>query len=462
MKKLKIAIIIMAAAVVAAVGIFLGAKFINDKQNEDKQAEEDKLVMFDFKDSDVDSIDIVNDSGNYTMAYDIDKGWYLANSDEFVVNASVISAIAVQMSQLKAEKILGDTDASRYGFDSPVKLTAHAGDKSYTLLIGDASPTDEYFYAMKENDENIYLISYSTGAVLCADKDTLKNTYLYKYSSYDIVHFALWEGAETDENIVFSMNKDSSDKWSMDKPYKDDSVYNSQINQYLTDTSRDEIYSFVQENCQESDYRKYGFDKPTHVFEISTADDTTKVIFGKDTDDGTAFYGLYPKNGQVVTFAKDSVTALGYTTLNMMNTSIFSADTVDIAEVEVKMPMATATLEFGKSSGDNLFNGKKMSDYGDGAEKAFKAYFASFNSAYSESVQKEAAPEGEAYITITYTLKSNTVVVIEYIPNEDESEYYAVKNGEYTGFTVKGKIVENIIEAYRGLIKNTQTKITES
>ena len=41
------------------------------------------------------------------------------------------------------------------------------------------------FYAMKENDDNIYLIEFSKGSILAADKNALKQTYLYTYMFYD-------------------------------------------------------------------------------------------------------------------------------------------------------------------------------------------------------------------------------------------------------------------------------------
>ena len=108
------------------------------------------------------------------------------------------------------------------------------------------------------------------------------------------------------------MNMDNDGNWSMEKPFNNNTVYLSQINEFLTRTSKDEIYTFVQENCTESEYSKYGFDDPQYVFEISTAEDKTKVIFGDYTNNDTEFYGLFTETGQVVTFEANSVTILNY------------------------------------------------------------------------------------------------------------------------------------------------------
>ena len=454
MKKIWIAIVIMAAAVIAALGIFLTANYINDKNEQEQQAEENKLIMFDFNSNDVKKVEIENQSGSYTAEYDSAKGWQLIGEDSINLNDSLIGAIATQVSQLKAEKILDSKDKSKFGLDDPIKITVYNGELPCTVLIGDESPTAEHYYAMKENDERIYLISFSNGSVLSADRDALKNRYIYTYSTYDIDHFAVWDGKESDENILFSMNKDEDGVWSMDKPFKDNSVYNTQINSFINSTSKDEIYSFVEEGIKESDYSKYGFDDPVRVFEISAGDKKTKIIFGKDTEDGTAFYGLFPLTGQVVTFAKNTVTIFNYSTLNMVNTSIFAADMKDVSEVDITMPDDTAKLDLSTSSGNKAVTGKEISSDDADAQKAFGAFYDSFNSTYFTAKEdKDAEPSGDPALTVKYALRSNVVYNIEYIPDESGDHFYAVKDGEYTGYKIPKSTVDNIISKYNELKK---------
>ena len=69
--------------------------------------EEDKLIMFDFDSGNVKKVDIINDSGTFTAEYDAEKGWQLTSGGEGInLNDSIIGAIAAQVSQLKADKIL--------------------------------------------------------------------------------------------------------------------------------------------------------------------------------------------------------------------------------------------------------------------------------------------------------------------------------------------------------------------
>lgn len=456
MKRIKIAIAIMAVELIASLGIYFLADHLNSNKTKKETEEANKLILFNIDENSIDKVDIHNESGNYTAEY-IDSNWQLTNTDEFDLNSTAITAICSNFCNLTAIKILDDTDSSKYGFDDPITLTVYADDTPYKLFIGDATPTYENFYVMKENDDNIYLIDYTTGAVLCATKNNLKQTYIFNYFTAEIDSFCLWEGSEKDENIRFSMKKDENGTWSMLKPYQDTSVYNTQITNFLTDATRDEIFSFVAENCTESDYAKYGFDNPKYVLEVTAGSKHTKVIFGDYTNNENEMYGLFTDSGQVVTFISNEISALGYDTMDMMNTTVYSADINDVTEVKVEMPGVTAEMKINNYEEEYILNDTQLTD--DDTKSLFISFFNSFNNAYFESIENDQNPDGEPEITITYTLSNNTVNRIEYIPvpGEDSNTYWAVKNGEYTGFVVRKKIIANISSTYEELVQAVES-----
>lgn len=457
MKRIKTAIAVMAIILIAAVGIYFLASHFNTNKTKKENEEANKLILFNIDEDAIDKVDIHNETGNYIAEYVENQGWALTNSDEFELNSSAITAICSNFSQLKANKILDDTDTSKYGFDNPITLTVYTGDTSYKLYIGDATPTYENFYVMKENDDNIYLIDYTTGTILCATKNALKQTNVINFFTSEIDYFCLWKGAEKDENIRFSMNKDENGTWRMDKPYQDTSVYNTQITNFLADATRDEIFSFVAENCPESDYGKYGFDDPKYVLEVKAGEKHTKVIFGDYTNNENEMYGLFVDSGQVVTFISNEIAALGYDTMDMMNTTVYSADINDVTEVKVETSDIQALLEINSYEEKYVLNGTQLKD--DDTKSAFISFFNSFNNTYFESIENNQKPKGEPEITITYTLSNNTVNKIEYIPvpGEDSNTYWAVKNDEYTGFVVRKKIIANILTSYEKLAEAVES-----
>lgn len=450
MKRIKTALIVMVILIAAALGIYFAANYFSNKNNEKEAEEAEKLIIFDFDEDASTKLVIHNESGDYEMQYTQSDGWKMTGETDFEVNSNTAINICSAMSSLTAEKIIEDSDTAKYGFDTSIDLTVTSNGSDYKLYVGDTSPTNEYFYVMKEGSDSIYLIDYSTGVILCATKDSLKSQYIADYNSNEVDHFALWKGSETDENILFSMSKDENNKWHMDKPYKDDSVYNSDISTFINDAIRDQIYNFIAEDCQESDYEKYGFDDPQFVFEISTPDKYSKVIFGDYTSNDTEMYGLFTETGQVVTFYKNTVAVLGYDTSDMMNKYIFCKELSEISSVSVTVPEGSAELEINETDSKYTFNGKEIDISDEEQNKAYFNFFNSFNNAYFEAVDRDAQPSGDTEVTVEYNLSDGTVTRLEYIPvpGEDSNTYWTMQDGEYTGFTVRKKVIANISSTY--------------
>lgn len=455
MKRIKIAIIILLAVLVAAGGIFLVAYNVKKQADKEAQEKEDKLNMLEFNSDDAEKIEITNENGHYTVEFITGEGWQLTDDSKFELNDSVIASITSNMANLKAEKILNDKDKSKYGFDDPIKITCYANDTPYTVLIGDPTPTYDNYYAMKENDDTIYLISYASGLILDVNKDSLKQTYIYQYNSYDIDHFAVWNGKQTDENIRFSMSKDSNDNWTMDKPMRDSTVNYVQIDEFLTDSAKDQIYSFVEENCTEADYSKYGFDNPKYVFEISAGDKSKTVIFGAEKS-GDELYGLFVESGQVVTFMMNELSMFNYHTLDMIETNIFSADMESVSTVTVTIDGKEVTLNLSGGESEYKLNDVNISEKGEEAKSAFTTFYNSFNNASYESEALNAEPSGDTKISVEYSSQDGIVTNVSYIPVPDSDKYYAMKNGEYTGFTVDSEIIEAISSSYESLMQTIE------
>ena len=168
-------------------------------------------------------------------------------------------------------------------------------------------------------------------------------------------------------------------------------------------------------------------------------------------------YGLFTDSGQVVTFISNEISALGYDTMDMMNTTVYSADINDVTEVKVEMPGVTAEMKINNYEEEYILNDTQLTD--DDTKSLFISFFNSFNNAYFESIENDQNPDGEPEKTITYTLSNNTVNRIEYIPvpGEDSNTYWAVKNGEYTGFVVRKKIIANISSTYEELVQAVES-----
>lgn len=455
MKRIKTAIIIMAAVLVAAMGVYIAVSAYNDKVQKEAEEEANRLIMFSFDSDDVNSVEIHNESGDYEISYDSTWGWSLDNIDDFRLNSNTIATILSYMEELTADKIMEDgSDPSKYGFDDPITITAETYDETYTLYVGDVNATYENIYMMKEGSSDIYVVPYTTGYVFCLTKDSLKTTYIADFLSSQINEFCLWQGAEKDENILFHMTENDDGTWHMSQPYDDDTAYNTDVSEFINDAIRDEVNSFVEENLKESDYGKYGFDDPSYVFEISGDDAHAKVIFGDDTEDGNNIYVLLADSGQVATAEKGTISILGYTTSDMMNTVIYSETISNVVNNDITFPDGSQVLlTIDASNKEYTCDDSTIDSTDDDAVAAFVDFYNSFNEAYNSATPLDADPEEDPYLTIEYVLTSNETALVEYVPVSDDPSdgYYAFKNNYYTGYVISGDVMDNILSAYETL-----------
>ena len=87
--------------------------------------------------------------------------------------------------------------------------------------------------------------------------------------------------------------------------------------------------------------------------------------------------GLFTDSGQVVTFISNEISALGYDTMDMMNTTVYSADINDVTEVKVEMPGVTAEMEINNYEEEYILNDTQLTD--DDTKSLFISFFNSFN-----------------------------------------------------------------------------------
>lgn len=455
MKRIRIAVIAMAAVLAAALGIYFAASSYNSKIQKKEEEEANRLIMFDFDENSAESIEIHNEYGDFHISY-VDKlGWTLTDQYSFDLDQTVPAAIAAKMSGLTASEVIdANGDISKYGFDDPIKInmTVESGE-TYSLLVGKVSATRENIYMMKENDDGVYVVPFMTGSVFCIDKNSLKSKSLVNFSITQVESFCLWNGAEKDENILFRISKNENGGWHMSAPFEDDSAYNTDVDTFITDAIHDEAAWFVEEDLKEADYGKYGFDDPSYVFEMSGGGNNVKLIFGSETEDGSGMYVLFANTGQVAAVANGATALLGYNTSDMINTIIYSEAINNVASFDITLPGHTMSVEMNASDKKFVCGGTEIDSSDDDAVSAFTEFYNSFNNAYMSAEKKDETPEGEPVISIKYALYSNVTAIIEYTPVSDDPEdgYYAIKNNQYTGYIVDSEVIDGIIEAYENL-----------
>lgn len=118
----------------------------------------------------------VNEGGYNTIKYSVE------NKEEFEYDQSLCSTMMTQIVDIASGKIANqNTDLSTYGLDDPnVTVTYYIFDENgntvegVTLLVGNAAPVGNGYYAMLDGEDAIYVIGYSDADYL------VKKDYSYR------------------------------------------------------------------------------------------------------------------------------------------------------------------------------------------------------------------------------------------------------------------------------------------
>ncbi|MDD7184516.1 MAG: DUF4340 domain-containing protein [Oscillospiraceae bacterium] len=448
--------IIIAVAVLAVLGGgSLGAYFAVKSSQDEKQHIESELanenVLFNFNSDDVTEVDFDCPDGEFIAVLN-NGNWQFSNTDEISPNQEYITNVVTYMCDLSAEKNFGkaeDADLAKYGLDSPITITCRTPEKDYTIYMGNPTPTNEAFYCMAEGKDKIYSIDYSYGSVLYANKELLKTKYLTGYSDSEITGFELIRNGES----IYKTSLDSDNIWHFDGEYSYLQLDSTKISSMISVLTRLKAEKFIESNL--TDYSKYGFDKPYAQMKISGTDGKThSLLFSKYGDDPNYIYILIEESGQVSTYYTSDVYYIENTVNDVAVTQIYSTYMSTVNTLDINYKGEEIHFELDSENSKYKVNGEDISDYGEEVlTNLYTMYNALSNIGFS-GIEKDAKVSGEPEITVEYHLDDDINTVMEFIP-KDETSYYLKINGEYTGFTISKPAVEgdySFIYWYRKLM----------
>ncbi|MDE6657166.1 MAG: DUF4340 domain-containing protein, partial [Oscillospiraceae bacterium] len=375
-KKIRILIIILLVIVAMSITAYMAVDKM--KTNEENQAREEALSLnlFSFDYNDINKVEIQNADG-YFKIETVDTSWGVTDTDykyEFELNAYYINSICSYMSNLTALKKLSVPAESlnNYGFAEPVILTCYdSTNTAYTLYIGDATATEEYYYAMLPDDSTVYEIEFNKGDVLHGGMAYLKSPYMLKYYDVNISDVILEHDSETIFNI-----SNASGAWEMLKPLDNAQVNSANINSFLTTLSRLEIESFVTMVEDSSDLIKYHLDNPAYRLTVKTKDNETTTIDFADFDknDGSV-YLVYEETGQIATMTINSLSFLQTQPSELLSDKVYSPNFTDISKLEIQVDDLEFTMTMNHEESSYFLDDINISEQNSDIQALFQSLF---------------------------------------------------------------------------------------
>ncbi len=455
-------LLIPAIVLIILVAAYVIVQNLPQKEEEDTTPAAETIQIFDFVKDDIEEIRIDNrdeplwfrytaiqveeeetkEDGTVEKKLVDRKVWQAVQPEGMKVNSSSVDSIAWNANTLKAQKIIEEnpSDLSVFGLDNPVKLIFIMKDRTeHNLFVGNETPTKGAFYVRKNDEPVVYTInSYEAGKFLQTKFDLMvKDIYTktYEYDNFASISF-IRKG-----NKVFDAGIDEEKTWWLSYPIeaeaRSENLYT--ITQALTEIT---VSEYIEENAE--DLQKYGLVNPSYIFEYSVGGEGYKLALGNKAPDGGGFYAVLNNENLVFTVSDSNFTFLDKPIEEIVSSFVHLQNIADVSGLRVTLDGRTHISKINVDSDDEdkstyefngiLLTGDEDSDY----ISAFKKYYQGAIGLLVNKIVLDVEPLPEnPEVSVEYTLKNGEKILIELVSTPDNISYYALKNGKYTGITLR-------------------------
>lgn len=432
MKKVIIAMVALLVVAGGSFGAFLAVKNKSDKETEKQVSELAENVLFNFDSDTITEINFDCPDGKYKAYYEDDK-WKL-DGNEFTIDQDYIKTLLTLVSDFTAETNYGVPDDSKkamYGLDNPSEtITFSDGTETYTVYVGNITPTNDYYYFMVEGKDKAYTVNSINGSVLKASRMMLKAKDLIPYGDTDIKQITV----KKDGKITYDLKYDTENsKWSLPEEYSELPFDQTAVSSMITTLTRLETEQMLEEYLD--DMTRYGFDKPTAEVTIKGIDGTEKsfLVGGKSDNNQTYTYILLEDSNQVEMYYKSDLKFIDYKPLDFLPDSIASVGIYNITGLEFTFGDIQDSFTLNMTDKILEMNGQSIDMENSEIYTCFQNFYNSFTTLIFTDTDIEATPDNSnPVLTAIYHVADSDDVKIDFV-DAGNDKCYIFKNDVYSG-----------------------------
>lgn len=372
--------------------------------------------------------------------------WRAIQPEGMNVNSSSIDTIAWNANSLKAEKLIEENPSNLavYGLNNPVKLTFTLKDGTKHILhIGTKTPTGGAYYAKSANNPTVYTIgSYESERFLKTKLELLvTDLYEKEYIAEDFQAIKFFRK----DNLVFDTYAEEKAQWLLSYPIQAEANY-SNVYTIAEALSQIGTTKFVEEDP--ADLGKYGLTVPAYKFEYKIDGKDYKLSLGNIDQDSGSYYATLNDENLVFLLPNTSFTFLDKPIEEIVTSFVYLVNIKEVNQMTVTLDGKTDISKIRANFEDDEestyeFNGTllKQADSADSDYiSLFKKYYQGAIGLVVDKISVDAQPElKNPEVTIEYLLHTGEKTVVELVPTPDGVSFYAFKDGEYTGMTLRQK-----------------------
>ncbi|MDE6788121.1 MAG: DUF4340 domain-containing protein [Ruminococcus sp.] len=464
MKKIIIAVSVLAVLAGISIGAFVTVKSKSDKETQKQIETLADNVLFNIDDSAINKVSIFYaDNSSYTAELK-DEEWTMTDSssnENFALNQYTIQQICTFISDLTADTNYGEAteeNKAKYGLSEPYKVSVSDDESSYTLYIGEKSPTGDYYYAYTDTKNNIYAINASDAESIITTRLSLKDDKLITYGDNDITGLTLKKDGKIVYELILNTEKSF---WELPDEYSMLTVNQTRPENIITMITRLTAEDMLEESPD--DFTKYGFDNPTAEFIVKASDGTEKTIlmsrYGKNAETYTHVY--LPDSKQVETYYTADLKFIDYDIFDLIVQNIENANMYAVSEFEIKCDELSDKFTIDHTNGYAECRGNQIDLNNAELKSFFETFYNIFSYIIITDIDVESEPElTDPVFSVKYTKLDGSESSVDLVPTGNDNKCFVFADGVYTGTITESDFINSMVSTYEVLCRQAGIEVS--
>jgi hypothetical protein len=382
---------------------------------------------------DIVRIELNNKGGSFRFEKESDS-WKAVEPVNLKFDISRINGILFAVSNLDMEDVIDKqpSDLKQYGLTNPASIDIKTKDNAeYKLEIGNVTPYGDGYYVKKKNESAVYKANYGLCSEFMREKLDFRDRRLFDMPIEDYTDVTI----KKKDKVVLDINKNGA-VWNITEPVYGNSDLNG-IEPVISMLSYLCVNDYVEDDSK--DFGKYGLNNPSYAISIRT-DKVEKTLFlGNLIEGKEAMYAKLSDSNDVFELLSKDLYLMD-NPVKELSIYAFAEPFGNVSGIKLEMDNKITDIEIDTDKSNGLkkyyVNGRFLNMTDSGINSLFMRFYQTLNGIGMAETDMEYKSGKNPEITLTYELNSKaSTEKIEFVPKNDTS-YYVIRNGKYTGMLV--------------------------
>lgn len=465
------------AIVLILLAILIGAYSyikLNPKQEDEISTEQQNngVEIFNVEPENINKIEILSDTKNLLLEKENDL-WIMNSENDTKSSQDIIKSIVDKLSKIQAEQIIEENvlDLSIYGLDKPYKIIVTSSDnKTNSFILGNATPTGDGYYFMKEGETKVYMVEYSYQNIFKYTYEDLIQKEEIPSVNAEKLDYVYISQKDRPEIEVVKLGDDNPEKyelwnglasWKLLKPYalpralESDELWSNIVSEIANISL--EVKDFIVNSP--NDLSIYGLDKPELELLFKDSDGAQiHLYFGNYAQDGSIYFkqensnGIYTMNSSTIAVFKD-INVFDITDKFAMILAIEEVNKVVVNKDNELTTFDLSTIKETDDSGNESNITTCKVDGKEYPEEDFKKLYQNFIGLMLDSEYHGKKIEGTPNVSIALYMNDGKVIESKYY--EYNENYYIFDRNGTQEFIVGKRQIENVFDRMKDFFDGT-------